>query len=131
MNRPTRTPLSAHPDAFKHFMTLNFERSIEEAHAAVELPCGTISCCDRSAISRFLATMDSPDQSRQIVHLHGVYSDPTLTIALTENGYRHLYHDSHLFKHVLWLLAAPKRRSGRMSGLWCRCRALNRVTASR
>jgi hypothetical protein len=94
---------------FKHVLTLNFERSIEEAHVTVELRCGTVSCCVRAEISRFLASMDSPELPRQIVHLHGIYTDPTQTIALTENGYRHLYHDNHLFRHFLWLLAATKR----------------------
>jgi hypothetical protein len=94
---------------FKHILTLNFERSIEEVHAAVGLSCGTVSCCDRPAISRFVASMDSPEHPRQAVHLHGVYTDSTQTIALTENGYRHLYQDNHLFKYFLWLLAATKR----------------------
>ncbi len=94
---------------FRHVLTLNFEHSIEEAHAAVALRCGTVSCCNRAAISRFLASIDSPDYPRQIVHLHGIYTDPTETIALTENGYRQLYRDNRLFQHFLWLLAATKR----------------------
>ena len=94
---------------FRHVLTLNFEHSIEEAHAAVELRCETVSCCNRGEISRFLASIDSPDYPRQAVHLHGVYTDPTETIALTENGYRHLYRDNRLFQQFLWLLAATKR----------------------
>jgi hypothetical protein len=94
---------------FKHILTLNFELSIERAHAGVELQCGTVSCCDRAAISRLLASMDSQEHPRQIVHLHGIYTDPIQTIALTEDAYRQLYHDNHLFKRFLWLLAATKR----------------------
>src|SRR5258708_3237374 len=71
---------------FKHVLTLNFERSIEEAHVTVELRCGTVSCCVRAEISRFLASMDSPELPRQIVHLHEIYTDPQQTIALTANA---------------------------------------------
>jgi hypothetical protein len=94
---------------FRHVLTLNFEESLEKAHAAVELRCGTVSCCNRTETSRFLASIDWPDYPRQVVHLHGVYTDPTETIALTENGYRHLYRDNRLFQQFLWLLAATKR----------------------
>jgi hypothetical protein len=94
---------------FKHILTLNFEQSMEDAHAAMKLTYGTVSCSTRAAISGFLDSMDSPDYPRQIVHLHGLYSDPTETIVLTEDGYRRLYRDSPLFEHLLWLLAATKR----------------------
>jgi hypothetical protein len=94
---------------FKHILTLNFEQSMEEAHAAMKLTYGTVSCSTRAAISRFLDSMDSPDYPRQIVHLHGLYSDPTETIVLTEDGYRRLYRDNSLFEHFLWLLTATKR----------------------
>ena len=60
-------------------------------------------------MSRFVASIDSPDCPRQIVHLHGVYTDPIETIALTEDGFRRLYRDNHLFQHFLWLLTATKR----------------------
>jgi hypothetical protein len=94
---------------FKHILTLNFELSIERAHIGVGLQHGTVSCCDRAAISRFLATMDSQEHPRQIVHLHGIFTDPIQTIGLTEDAYRQLYHDNHLFNRFLWLLAATKR----------------------
>jgi hypothetical protein len=94
---------------FRHVLTLNFEQSFEEAHAALQLKCGTISCCSRPAIATFLALMDLATYPRQVVHLHGVYTDPNDTIALTENGYRHLYRDNRLFQQFLWLLAATKR----------------------
>jgi hypothetical protein len=94
---------------FRHILTLNFERSMEEAHTAVAVPRGTITCSHRPAIVAFLDSMDSPSYPRQIVHLHGIYTDPVDTIALTENGYRQLYRDNRLFQHFLWLLAATKR----------------------
>lgn len=94
---------------FKHILTLNFDRSMEDVHASLELPCGTVSCCDRGAMSRFVSFIDSQERPRQIVHLHGIYTDPIQTIALTEQSYQTLYHDNHLFKQFLWLLAATKR----------------------
>jgi len=94
---------------FRHVLTLNFEQSIEEAHTAVELRCGTVSCCSRTAIATFLASMDSAAYPRQVVHIHGIYTDPNDTIALTETGYRQLYRDNRLFQQFLWLLAATKR----------------------
>jgi hypothetical protein len=94
---------------FKNILTLNFDRSMEDVHAALELPCGTVSCCNRAAMSRFVSSIDSQERPRQIVHLHGIYTDPIQTIALTEQSYLSLYHDNHLFRHFLWLLAATKR----------------------
>ncbi|MGB8591013.1 MAG: SIR2 family protein [Candidatus Acidiferrales bacterium] len=94
---------------FKHILTLNFDESMEEAHDAMKLSYGKVSCSARAATSRFLDSIDSPDCPRQIVHLHGVYTDPTETIVLTEDGYRRMYRDSNLFEHFLWLLAATKR----------------------
>jgi SIR2-like domain len=94
---------------FRHMLTLNFDLSVERAHLELKLQCGTVSCCDRSAISRFVALLDSQEHPRQIVHLHGIYTDPVQNVALTEEAYRQLYHDNHLFKQFLWLLAATKR----------------------
>jgi hypothetical protein len=94
---------------FRHMLTLNFDLSVERAHAELKLHCGTVSCCDRAAMSRFVALLDSQEHPRQIVHLHGIFTDPVQNIALTEEAYRQLYHDNHLFKQFLWLLAATKR----------------------
>lgn len=94
---------------FKHILTLNFELSLERAHAEVGSECGTISCCDHGAVSRFVASTDPQEHPRQIVHLHGIYTDPIQTIVLTEDAFRQLYHENNLFKHFLWLLAATKR----------------------
>jgi len=92
---------------FKHILTLNFDESMEEVHDAMKLSYGKVSCSTRAATSTFLDSIDSPDYPRQIVHLHGVYTDPT--IVLTEDDYRREYRDSSLFEHLLWLLAATKR----------------------
>jgi SIR2-like domain len=94
---------------FRHVLTLNFEKSFEEAHAALGLQCGTLSCCSRPSIASFLASMDLAAYPRQVVHLHGLYSDPNDIIALTENGYRQLYRENQLFQQFLWLLSATKR----------------------
>lgn len=53
--------------------------------------------------------MDLVTYPRQIVHVHGIYTDPNEAIALTESGYRKLYRDNRLFQQFLWLLAATKR----------------------
>jgi hypothetical protein len=94
---------------FRHVLTLNFEQSIEEAHTIVAVKCNPLSCCSRTAIAAFLASMDLATYPRQVVHIHGIYTDPNETIALTETGYRQLYRDNRLFQQFLWLLAATKR----------------------
>jgi hypothetical protein len=92
---------------FKHFLTLNFETSCELAHRALQKPCGTISITDRRELVNFLRQMELPDYVRQVVHLHGVYTDPVDQIALTERGFGQLYRDP-VFQNVLWMLAASK-----------------------
>ena len=94
---------------FRHFITLNFDRSVEETHGTVGLPCGTISGCNRRSIASFLREMDCTDYFRQVVHVHGTFLDPPDAIALTEHGYTLLYRDNQLFRQFLWLLAASKR----------------------
>lgn len=94
---------------FRHVLTLNFEQSIEEVHAIVGLRCNPLSCCSRAGIAAFVASMDLVTYPRQIVHIHGIYTDPNEAIALTESGYQQLYRDNRLFQQFLWLLAATKR----------------------
>lgn len=94
---------------FRHFITLNFDRSVEDTNASVGLSCGTISGCDRRSIASFVREMDCSDYPRKVVHVHGTFLDSPDEIALTEHGYTLLYRDNQLFKQFLWLLAAAKR----------------------
>jgi hypothetical protein len=94
---------------FKHFATLNFDLSVEQAHGDLGRPCGSVSTADRRSVARFMREMDGEDCPRQVVHLHGIYTDTPELIALTEQGYRRLYRDSQWFINFLWLLTVSKR----------------------
>lgn len=93
---------------FKHIVTLNFDTSAEQAHAATGQACGTIRCSTRRELASFLRGMEGQGYERQVVHLHGIYYDPPEVIALTEQGYRSLYGDQFFLK-MLWLLMVSKR----------------------
>ena len=94
---------------FRHFATLNFDPSLEQVHGVLARQCGTVSTSDRRSIARFMREMDGRDYARQVIHLHGMHSDASEFIALTEQGYRRLYRDNQWFTNFLWLLAVSKR----------------------
>lgn len=94
---------------FRHFMTLNFDPSLEQAHDALRRPCGSVSTADRWGVARFMRNMDGADYVRQVVHLHGFHTDAPDLIALTEQGYRRLYSDNQWYTKFMWLLTVSKR----------------------
>jgi hypothetical protein len=94
---------------FRHFVTLNFDLSLEQGHQALTRPCGSVSTADRRGVARFMREMDGAEYVRQVVHLHGVHSDAPDLIALTEQGYRRLYRDNRWYTNFLWLLTVSKR----------------------
>jgi hypothetical protein len=93
---------------FRHFLSFNFETSGEQAHFALRLPCGSISVINRRDIVVFMREMERNDCGRQFVHLHGIFTDPAELIALTEEGFAHLYRDP-FFNNLLWSLVMSKR----------------------
>lgn len=93
---------------FRHILTFNYENSVERAHAAIGQPCGSVSCNSRRDIARFLRDLDCLEYGRQVVHLHGVYSEEPHRLALTEDGYASLYDDT-FFRNLLWFFATARR----------------------
>jgi SIR2-like domain len=93
---------------FHHILTLNFEESLERAHAALGRPAGSLSSANVYELVEFIRKMNEPSHPRQIVHLHGKVSDHQGNIVLTEDDYTRLYHGHTLFTKVLWLLVASR-----------------------
>lgn len=84
---------------FRHFLTLNFDDSIENAHRIVGKNCPSVTCSEVREMSAFL--LERETKPRQMVHLHGLYSDPIERIALAERGYDWLYSQT-IFKKFFW-----------------------------
>jgi hypothetical protein len=86
---------------FSHFLSFNFETTIERVHDAVGRRYVTLSSPRRDEFLSFLRTVGQSGADRRIVHLHGLFSDPPEWIALTNEGYARIYRDP-FFKNALW-----------------------------
>lgn len=85
---------------FLHFLTLNFDLSLE---SAVQPPLRALSTADLRRLWAFLHECTTCE--RTVVHLHGRYNDSLDRIALTEHVYSELYHHQGL-RHFLWPIMA-------------------------
>jgi hypothetical protein len=94
--------------SFCHYLTLNFDTSLERVHTQLAKPAGSITIANRTDFLRFLGSTDGAPDTRKIVHLHGQFDDPTDLIALTTHGYRRLYHEGRFFRNAVWMLAVAK-----------------------
>jgi len=72
---------------FPHFLTTNFDPSIEEALTAVKREYSVVSWRDDMAVSDFLINLGHPDDRTRVVYLHGRYDDHEDNIILTESAY--------------------------------------------
>lgn len=72
---------------FPHFLTTNFDPSIEEALHAARRPHVAVSWRDNSAVSEFLINLSHPDHITRVLYLHGRYDEDESNIILTESAY--------------------------------------------
>jgi hypothetical protein len=93
---------------FRHFVTFNFDSSMEQVHAALDRQCGSISSSDLLSLTDFMRVESCPETVRQVLHVHGVHTDPPDLIALTDDGYRRLYIEGSLFRRFVWWLTTSK-----------------------
>jgi len=92
----------------RHIVTLNFDPSCEEAHAAAGVPYRSLSSANNEVLVEFFREMDIQGCEKTIFHLHGRFNDPLDKIALTEVGYQRLYSEGALFPHHFRNLVVAK-----------------------
>jgi hypothetical protein len=93
---------------FKHFLTLNFDYSLEEIHGALNRAYHTVTTRNLPDLIKFMRSHDGIDPARCVLHLHGTFADPPEHIALTNDGYARLYPDGTLFRKFVWWLTTSK-----------------------
>jgi hypothetical protein len=72
---------------FPHFLTTNFDPSIEEALKAAKRTHVPVSWQNHSALSDFLINLGHPNHTTRVLYLHGRYDDEESNIILTESAY--------------------------------------------
>ena len=72
---------------FPHFLTTNFDPSIEEALNAAGRPHVPVSWKNDQAVSEFLINLSHPGHPTSVLYLHGRYDDEESNIILTESAY--------------------------------------------
>jgi hypothetical protein len=93
---------------FKHFLTLNFDYSMEQIHATLGRAYHTVTTRNLRDLITFMRSHDGVDPARCVLHLHGTFADPPEYIALTNDGYARLYPDGTLFRKFVWWLTTSK-----------------------
>jgi hypothetical protein len=93
---------------FRHFLTLNFDYSLEQIHTALGCAYQSVSTRNLPDLLRFMRAHDGMDAARCVLHLHGTFADPPEYIALTNDGYARLYPDGTLFRKFIWWLTTSK-----------------------
>lgn len=93
---------------FKHFLTLNFDYSLEQIHGALDRAYHTVTTRNLTDLVKFMRSHDGADPARYLLHLHGTFADPVEHIALTNDGYARLYPDGTLFRKFIWWLTTSK-----------------------
>ena len=92
----------------RHFLTLNFDYSLEQIHGMLGHAYQTVSTRNLSDLVKFMRCHEGVGTLRHVLHLHGTFTDPPADIALTDDGYRRLYPDGTLFRKFLWWLTTSK-----------------------
>ena len=93
---------------FNHFLTLNFDYSMEQIHATLSRAYHTVTTRNLRDLITFMRSHDGVDPARCVLHLHGTFADPPEYIALTNDGYARLYPDGTLFRKFVWWLTTSK-----------------------
>jgi hypothetical protein len=93
---------------FDHVLTLNFDTSLERVHEELGKAATSISVTNRAELLEFLRSIAADGYDRKVVHLHGLFSDDPDEIALTNQGYRRLYHENTFLNKVLWMFAVSR-----------------------
>jgi SIR2-like domain len=93
-----------HPDIqtlvdlpFRHFLTSNYDPTLEAALSVPGAPCPFLCLHDNQAASAFLCNLADKQQQRHVVHVHGRYDGPE-RIVLTEEEYGSHYTNSAVVK---------------------------------
>lgn len=81
---------------FRHFLTSNYDPTLESALSEPGQTCPYLSLHDNKAAAKFLCDLTSRQQ-RHVVHVHGRYDVPE-GIVLTEKQYGSQYTDSAVVK---------------------------------
>jgi hypothetical protein len=96
---------------FRHFLTLNLDPTLHDALLLRnDQPFGTFTWYQTASVVKFLKSLTAATKQyeRQLVHVHGRYSDPLDCIALTGEGYEAVYGKT-LFESFLLTLAITQR----------------------
>jgi hypothetical protein len=93
---------------FRDILTLNLDPMLELAHFTQEIRVRTYSAAESGVVASFLKSGDEPEHARNLIYLHGKYSDPIDRIALTKDGYDLLY-KQQAFSTLMIALAATRR----------------------
>jgi hypothetical protein len=72
---------------FRHFLTTNYDPSIEEALGAANREFDAVSWTDSKPLSDFLIDLTNPLARCRVVYLHGRFNSPEQDIVLTESAY--------------------------------------------
>jgi hypothetical protein len=90
---------------FRHFLTFNFDPSLEAIHATMPRRCASTTTGNLHHLIDFMRTRNVDGVDRQVLHLHGSYDDSPDSIALTNDGYARLYAEGSLFRRLIfWLV---------------------------
>lgn len=87
---------------FAHFLTLNYDPSLELIHAALGRAYEVTTTADFANLISFMRSQT--DRSvKHIVYLHGRYTDPPEMLAFTNDGYLSRYRSGDgIFRRFLW-----------------------------
>jgi hypothetical protein len=92
---------------FRDLFSLNLDPSLEYAHSAVVPKYRTYSGIDTGAVAQFLKSADEKLHVRNLIYLHGRFSDALDGIAFTTDGYESVYRES--FEILMTVIAATRR----------------------
>lgn len=93
---------------FRDILTLNLDPMLENAHFRQEIAVRAYSAAESGLVAPFLKSGDEAKHPRNLIYLHGRYSDPLETIALTKAGYDLLYKQL-AFSTLMTAVAATRR----------------------
>jgi hypothetical protein len=82
---------------FRHFLTSNYDPTLETTLSVPGTPCPFLCLHDNQAASAFLCNLADKQQQRHVVHVHGRYDGPE-GIVLTEEQYGSHYTNSAVVK---------------------------------
>jgi hypothetical protein len=82
---------------FRHFLTSNYDPTLEYALSEPGQNCPYLCLHDHKAAAQFLCDLTNRQQPRHVVHVHGRYDVPD-GIVLTETEYGSQYTDSAVVK---------------------------------